>query len=125
MGRLSRPLRVLQGFRLRTRMRVASGAGSSKGATTSKGEIPTMHRHRRRFRVGVAAVSALGVLTLCFTASGVAASQPEAVPDETFVPTTFVPQSLSAEVGTYVVALRGQSAAEVQADKGRKLTRAE
>jgi minor extracellular serine protease Vpr len=84
-----------------------------------------MHRHRRRFRVGTAVVSALGVLTLCFTATGVAASSPEAVPDGTFVPTTFVPQSLSTDVGTYVVELRGQSAAEVQADRGRKLTSAE
>lgn len=84
-----------------------------------------MHRHRRRFRLGVAAVSALGVVALCITATGVAASKPEANPDETFVPTTFVPQSLSSEAGTYVVELRGQSTAEVQADKGRKLTRAE
>jgi minor extracellular serine protease Vpr len=84
-----------------------------------------MNRHRRRFRVGTAVVSALGVLTLCCTATGVAASSPEAVPDGTFVPTTFVPQSLSTEVGTYVVGLRGQSAAEVQADRGRKLSRAE
>ena len=84
-----------------------------------------MHRHRRRFRVGAAAVSTLGVVALCFTATGVAASTPEAVPDQTFVPTTFVPLSESSQVATYVVELRGQSAAQVQAERGRKLTRAE
>ena len=41
-----------------------------------------MHRHRRRFRLGVTAVAALGVVALCITATGVAASKPEANPDE-------------------------------------------
>lgn len=84
-----------------------------------------MHRFRRKFRASVVALSAVTVVALAVTAAGTAAPNPEAVPDQTFVPTAFVPRSTSSEVGTYVLELRGQSAAQVQAERGRKLTRAE
>ena len=64
-----------------------------------------------------------GVAALAFTAAGVAGSNPEAVPDSTFVPTAFAPGSVATP--TVVVQLSGKSAAEVQADRGRKLTKAE
>lgn len=77
---------------------------------------------RRRARLGVLAVA--GVAALAFTAAGVAAPDPEALPEGS-IATTFVPRSLSSETAVVVAELRGKSAAEVQADLGRKLTQAE
>jgi len=79
-------------------------------------------KFRRRARLGVLAVA--GVAALAFTAAGVAASDPEALPEGS-IATSFVPRSLSSQTTVVVVQLRGKSAAEVQADAGRKLTQAE
>jgi minor extracellular serine protease Vpr len=54
-----------------------------------------------------------------------AASVPEPASDADSVLASFVPRSLSAESTTVVVQLSGKSAAEAQADAGRKLTGSE
>ncbi len=76
----------------------------------------------RPARLAVLAVS--GVVALAFTAAGVAASDPEWLPEGS-ISTSFVPRSLSSQTTVVVAQLSGKSAAEVQADAGRKLTQAE
>ena len=82
-----------------------------------------MRKHRHR--VGIALFLASAVVALAVTAAGVAAPKPESVSDQTFLSTPFVPLSQSVDSGTVVVELKGKSAAEVQAEKGRKLTASE
>jgi len=79
-------------------------------------------KFRRRARLTVLAVA--GVAALAFTAAGVAASDPEAVPEGSSA-TTFIPRSLRSEKIIVVVQLTGNSVAEAQDIADRELTEAE
>jgi len=76
-------------------------------------------RFRRRARLAVLAVA--GVAALASTAAGVAASDPEALPEGS-IGTSFVPLSLTSEPVVVVVQLGGKSTSESEEDAGRELS---